>query len=74
MSRLILALALLALTGCATIERHPYVSALVVGSIAATAMAHGHGSRTEWYPMSDPLTLPHDVTTQPFTCTGASCQ
>lgn len=59
-----------ALAGCATMERHPHVTAFVVGSLAATAAAHGHGGRDSVPPMS----TPPDVTTQPVNCTKVDCR
>lgn len=67
----------MACAGCETMERHPRATAFVASSLilsAGIALSKGHGSRAESFPMSEPLTLPHDVTNQPVHCTGASCQ
>jgi len=54
----------LTLAGCATLERHPIATAVIVGiaagSIAASA---SHCSAPQ-----------HDVTTQPVNCTNGSCK
>lgn len=68
--RLAAALALLALTGCATVsdfaDRHPVATMVIVWSAATTAavVVQRH---------QDSPTA-HQVTTQPVTCKGTSCK
>ncbi len=60
MTKLITALALVALSGCATCDRHPVACGvaitLVVGSLAASAARHASASPEEDRQMSIPLT------------------
>lgn len=64
MKHFVTALALLALTACATCDRHPIGcavgGALIVGGVAVAT--HGAHYRL------------HDVTTQPVVCGGENCR
>lgn len=60
-----LLLMLLALAGCQTIERHPYLTGIVATSIAISAARSLDGRRDG---------RAHDVTTQPVSCTSTSCK
>lgn len=60
-----LTFALLALSGCATIERHPYLSGFIATSIAISAAKSLDGRRDG---------TAHDVTTQPVNCANGSCK
>lgn len=68
MSRLITALVLLALTGCTFCEKHPKTCLFAATCTALSVPALTHTSHR-----GTTGTDGHDVTTQPFTCTGASC-
>jgi len=65
-----LALALLALPGCAAtgdwVETHPRTSTFIAASLVASAAlsldSHGHGP------------IQHDVTNQPVVCASGSCK
>ncbi len=69
--RVLVLLAILALPGCATIERHPYatafVSAVVAGSIAASVQHH-HDQHVDMRPPQAMSTV-----TGP-SCAQGSCQ
>lgn len=63
--RIATATALLAVAGCATLERHPIATAVIAGVVVGVVSANaGHRSPAPG----------HDVTTQPVICTGGSCK
>lgn len=70
MNKLIAALALLALTGCQTCDRHPVVCLTVATSLALSipAMTNTGAHRVRVFQSG------HDVTTQPVNCNGGSCK
>lgn len=63
MKRILTLTALLAFTGCATLERHPIATAVIVG-LAAGSIAASDSHRTQ----------AHDVNSQPVICTAGSCK
>lgn len=63
MKRILTPTALLALTGCATCEKHDLACAVVVG-VAAGCIAASSSHRTQ----------AHDVSSQPVICTAGSCK
>lgn len=75
MTKLFLALAVLALSGCATCREYPKtcvaVTAVAMGSLALTVHNSHH---PENFQMSTPLIGPPDFTTQPVICTGSNCK
>jgi len=59
------AVSVLAVTGCATMERHPIATAVVAGVVVGSIAACSSHSL---------LAPSHDVTTQPVVCAAGSCK